>query len=118
MEDRIATIATTVKSSNIEIPRIRRALGTPPLSVSILLAPECLKATIEVFAHTEDFSTRAARDLLRLTGRSRRRAGTRLGCRKQQRHARCDAALCQLFITIRDRQIVLIVQVGNGAAIE
>src|SRR5579862_7348737 len=129
MEERIATTAMTVSSSIRVTPRIRWELPIMPCVplrprdelaasnaklVRILFTPERFQAAVDVVAHIEDL--KAGRAHSRRAGSSA--VGVRCGRREEDAHSRRDATLRERLRAIRDRGIVLIVQIGNWASIE
>src|SRR5882724_224944 len=119
MVDKIATMARTTISSISVMPRMRfespgarccalACCGDKPAATSalvgILFAPYGLEAAVEIVADAQNLGARHADHGLRR--------------RKQEGHSRCDALLRQRGPSIGDREIVLVVQIGDRAAVE
>src|SRR6266404_6044641 len=129
MVAKMATMARTTISSISVMPRIRfespgarccalDCRGDKPVATSalvgILFAPYGLEAAVVMEAEGENLGAR--RDHDRFGSRGYRYA--RLRRRKQEGHSRCDSSLRQPGPSIGDREIVLIAQIGDRAAVE
>src|SRR2546421_4141370 len=107
-------MATTTISSISDMPRMRFATSA---LVGILFAPYGLDAAVGCEAEGENLGARHDHD--RFSSQRRGAAvGARLRRGKQEGHSRCDTSLRPRGVSVGDRQIVLIVQIINRAAVE